>query len=89
MWVPDYGAVGVISYGGGKGHVGFAVGRQGNGILLLDGNQSDQVKVSPFSRFKFAAFTFPSGYDVPSSPLDLTEHKGKALEELPFGQPWQ
>ena len=49
---PAYGSIAVFSYGGGKGHVGFVVGKQGDNILVLGGNQSDSVKVSSFSTSK-------------------------------------
>jgi uncharacterized protein (TIGR02594 family) len=37
---PTLGDLVVIDYGGGKGHVGFVVGRNGNQIAILGGNQS-------------------------------------------------
>jgi len=68
---PAYGAVAVFSHGGGKGHVGFVVGKQGKNILVLGGNQSNQVKVSSYSTGKIVGYYFPESYDVPESAYSL------------------
>lgn len=68
---PAYGAVAVFSHGGGKGHVGFVVGKQGSNILVLGGNQSNQVKISSYSTGKIVAYCFPNDYDVPASAYSL------------------
>lgn len=68
---PAYGAVGVIDWGGGKGHVGFVVGKQNGKILLLGGNQGDSVKVSSFAESLFVAFRMPSDYEVPAAAYNL------------------
>lgn len=73
---PAYGSIGVISYGGGKGHVGFVVGKQGNSILLLGGNQGDMVKISTFGVNKFAAFVVPTNYEVPANAYSFSEAEG-------------
>ncbi|MCE7936996.1 hypothetical protein DCC79_00305 [bacterium] len=72
---PALGAIGVISYGGGKGHVGFVVGKQGGNVLLLGGNQSDEVKISTFAADRFSVFAFPNGYVVPTSAFSLRDSK--------------
>ncbi|MCH2045117.1 MAG: TIGR02594 family protein, partial [Saprospiraceae bacterium] len=59
---PAYGAVGVLAR-----HVGFVVGKQGNHILLLGGNQGNMVKISKYSVSKFVAFRFPNSYDIPAN----------------------
>ena len=64
---PAYGAIGVIDYGGGAGHVGFIVGIDGDSIQMLGGNQSDTVKISSYSVGQFTAFVVPGGYAVPAS----------------------
>jgi len=81
---PVNGAIGVISYGGGKGHVGFVVGKQGKSILLLGGNQSDQVKISAFSLSKFAAFVVPADYTLPASSSSLQESANDYGKEASF-----
>jgi uncharacterized protein (TIGR02594 family) len=68
---PAYGAVGVIDWGGGKGHVGFVVGKQNGKILLLGGNQGDSVKVSSFAESLFVAFRMPTDYEVPAAAYNL------------------
>ncbi len=73
---PAYGSIGVLSYGGGKGHVGFVVGKQGNNILLLGGNQGDMVKISTFGMNKFMAFVVPNSYDVPANAYTFSEAEG-------------
>jgi uncharacterized protein (TIGR02594 family) len=46
---PVVGAVAIISYPGGKGHVGLVVGVTAQGrVLLLGGNQDDQVSIKSF-----------------------------------------
>ncbi len=68
---PAYGALAVFSYGGGKGHVGFVVGKQGDRILVLGGNQSDSVKISSFSTSKIHSYVVPEGYEVPAEAYNL------------------
>lgn len=72
---PAPGAIGVIDHGGGKGHVGFVIGRQGNNLLLLGGNQRNAVSISVYPVSKFCAFVFPSDYEV-STITGLQEVKG-------------
>lgn len=44
----QYGSIVVFSKGNGFGHVGFLIGREGDKIQVLGGNQSNQVKVSSY-----------------------------------------
>lgn len=54
---PQNGDVVLIRRRGGSGyHVGFYVGRKGNKVLVLGGNQSNRVKVSAFSINKVAQY---------------------------------
>lgn len=69
---PAYGSIAVISWGGGKGHVGFVVGKQGSSIMLLGGNQSNSVCVSPFRSSAIVAYVVPAGYTPPESAYELT-----------------
>jgi uncharacterized protein (TIGR02594 family) len=78
---PGYGAIAVFSYGGGKGHVGFVVGKQGNKVLILGGNQSNMVKISSFGTSKIVAYVYPSGYDVPEAAFTFGESSGEFNEE--------
>lgn len=61
----------VISYGGGTGHVGFYRGydQSRNKILVLGGNQGDNVKLSTFGTSQVAAikrnWSVPDAYNKP------------------------
>ena len=71
---PAYGAIAVLSRQGG-GHVGFVVGTdvQGN-IMLLGGNQGDMVQISPFKPDSIDGYYWPSrwidGAPVRSYPAE-------------------
>ena len=73
---PSYGAIAVIDYGKGKGHVGFVAGKNSTGkIVLLGGNQSNRVKYSVFSSNKIKSYIYPSGHD-PSYIVPIMELTG-------------
>ncbi|MBM4319980.1 MAG: TIGR02594 family protein [Deltaproteobacteria bacterium] len=69
---PAYGSIVVFSWGGGKGHVGFIVGKSGSTLQVLGGNQSNQVKVTSFGSGSVTAYVVPADYQVPDSAYDLT-----------------
>jgi len=73
---PAYGAIAVFSYGGGKGHVGFVVGKKGSNILVLGGNQGNMVKVSSFGTSQIAAYVVPANYEVPVANYAFGEIEG-------------
>lgn len=77
---PAYGSLAVFSYGGGKGHVGFVVGKQGSRLLVLGGNQSDSVKISSFSTSKIVAYVVPGDYEVPAEAYNLDGTTGEFEE---------
>jgi uncharacterized protein (TIGR02594 family) len=57
---PVYGCVVVFDRKGG-GHVGFVVGRDEHGnLMVLGGNQSDAVNVAPFKMERVAGYRWPS-----------------------------
>ena len=72
---PAYGSIGVIDWDGSgpgwQGHVGFVVGKNGNFVQMLGGNQGDSVKVSGYNKTKFIAFVVPSNYTVPKEAYQL------------------
>lgn len=75
--VPAYGAIGVLERKGG-GHVGIVVGKDkwGN-IMLLGGNQNNQVSIAPFPPSAFLGFRWPSVYPAPSQfVLPLLDSNG-------------
>ena len=60
---PAVGAIVVFWRGspkGGSGHVGFVVGRDRYGnLMVLGGNQGDAVTIKPFSRDRVLAYRWP------------------------------
>lgn len=78
---PAYGCVVVFSREGG-GHVGFVVGRDKNGnLMVLGGNQGDAVSIRPFPVSRVTCYRWPSAY--PSSGrfvLPLLDSDGKVSE---------
>ena len=72
---PAYGSIAVLSRQGG-GHVGFVVGKDAQGnIMLLGGNQGDMVQISPFKPDRIDGYYWPSrwidGTPMSSHPADL------------------
>ncbi|WP_019672290.1 NlpC/P60 family protein [Psychrobacter lutiphocae] len=66
---PAYGCLGVMSRKGG-GHVCFIIGKtSGNRLVVLGGNQNNQVSIASYPRSRFDAFVWPPrGNGVPSLP---------------------
>jgi uncharacterized protein (TIGR02594 family) len=61
---PSLGAIAVLDYGSGHGHVAFVAGVTTAGrVILLGGNQSDQVRYSVFGASRIV------GYRVPGSSM--------------------
>ncbi len=75
-----YGAIAVIDWDGPgpgwKGHVGFIVGKKGNNLLILGGNQSNAVNIKSFGTSKIVAYVFPSNYEVPANAYTFGENDG-------------
>lgn len=64
---PAVGCVVVFERGPNAGHVGFVVGKDKAGhLMVLGGNQGDQVKIAPFDRARVLGYRWPSG-SVPSA----------------------
>jgi uncharacterized protein (TIGR02594 family) len=56
-----YGCVVIFNCDGG-GHVGFVVGQQANGdLLVLGGNQSDAVNIKAFPTSRVSGYRWPKG----------------------------
>jgi len=69
LGLPVPGCIVVFTRQGG-GHVGFAVGRDKAGnLLILGGNQSDAVNIKAFSVGRVSGYRWPEGLLVPSEPL--------------------
>ena len=66
---PVYGCIVVFSRNGG-GHVGFVVGIDANGnLLVLGGNQSDEVNIRSFPKDRVVGYRYPAGEPIPTDPL--------------------
>ena len=66
---PVVGCVVVFSRDGG-GHVGFVVGRDAAGhLLVLGGNQGDAVCIAAFRTDRVVGYRWPASVAVPSEPL--------------------
>lgn len=72
---PAYGCLAVLDRRGG-GHVGFVVGKDTAGnIMLLGGNQGDMVQISPFAPERITSYHWPSMF------ID-----GKLVKSVPYGE---
>lgn len=68
---PALGCVVVFTREGG-GHVGFVVGQDKKGsLLVLGGNQSDAVNIRAFSRTRVSGYRWPSGQAMPLLTLPV------------------
>lgn len=62
---PVPGCIVVFSRNGG-GHVGFAMADDGNGrLLILGGNQKDQVSIAPFNKDRVIGYRWPLAVPIP------------------------
>ncbi|PHM51900.1 TIGR02594 family protein [Xenorhabdus hominickii] len=68
---PYYGCVAVFTRTGG-GHVGFVVGVAENGdLMVLGGNQSDEVSIRSFPRSRVSGYRWPIGEPISRGLLSL------------------
>jgi uncharacterized protein (TIGR02594 family) len=73
---PRVGCVVVFSREGG-GHVGFLVGQDEEGrLMVLGGNQGNAVSVAPFERFRVRGYRWPSSVPAPAAGLPLLASNG-------------
>lgn len=76
---PVPGCVVVFSRDGG-GHVGFVIGMDKNGnLLVLGGNQADEVNVKAFPLNRVTGYRYPANLLVPATPLPILS-KGQLSE---------
>ena len=67
---PAYGCIVVFERQGG-GHVGFVVGQDKQGILMvLGGNQGDAVNIKPFAKSRAVAYLWPNKGGKPAYPAE-------------------
>lgn len=70
---PQYGCVVIFSRSGG-GHVGFVVGVDARGrLMVLGGNQSDEVNITPFDRSRVEGYRYPAGLVLEARELPIIE----------------
>ena len=77
---PAYGCVVTFTRQGG-GHVGFVIGEDGKGnLLVLGGNQSDGVNIAAFPKSRATSYRWPSkgGQLLPPDPSRYVLPKGIA-----------
>ena len=74
---PAVGCIVTFTRSGG-GHVGFVVGEDQSGrLMVLGGNQSDAVNVKPFDPDRVDAYRYPPGATVPTAPLPVVDASGQ------------
>lgn len=79
---PSVGCIVIFTRKGG-GHVGFVVGEDVWGrLMVLGGNQGNAVTVAPFSKGRVAGYVWPDINSWPSSyDLPLVDSKGQRSSE--------
>jgi uncharacterized protein (TIGR02594 family) len=78
---PVYGCVVVFSRDGG-GHVGFVVGKDKAGnLLVLGGNQDDAVNVKSFPLSRKPIYRWPQGEPVPAGELPVGDSVAMSRNE--------
>lgn len=71
--VPIAGCIVVFTRTGG-GHVGFCVGQDKSGnLLILGGNQGDEVNVKAFPRSRVTGYRWPAGIALPTPTLPVLD----------------
>ncbi|MGL4517032.1 MAG: TIGR02594 family protein [Shewanella sp.] len=71
--VPIAGCIVVFTRTGG-GHVGFCVGQDKSGnLLILGGNQGDSVNVKAFPRSRVTGYRWPAGIMLPTPTLPVLD----------------
>ena len=68
---PAVGAVAVLDYGHGRGHVGFVEGTYEGMIVLIGGDQSNEVNSTAFAAGDIKAYRWPAGRPIPASAYNL------------------
>lgn len=81
---PCYGCIVVFWRGspsGWSGHVGFVVGRDRKGnLMVLGGNQGDEVNIKPFARDRVLGYRWPDDKVKPSPTLPLLLSDGRVSQ---------
>lgn len=75
--MPTYGCVVVFTRQGG-GHVGFVVGRDAAGnLMVLGGNQGDAVNIRPFPLGRVTGYRWPEGVLITKANMPVLASNGK------------
>jgi len=75
---PVVGSIVVFSRGKGFGHVGFVVGKDKNGnLMVLGGNQENAVNIKPFATSRVLGYRWPRDCIVPDEPLPIITSSGR------------
>ncbi|WP_426235894.1 TIGR02594 family protein [Pararhizobium sp. DWP1-1-3] len=62
----------------GGGHVGFVVGRDAKGnLMVLGGNQADAVNIKPFAVSRATGYWWPKGEPLPEGAIPTVRSDGK------------
>lgn len=78
---PCYGCIVVFGRTGG-GHVGFVVGHDHKGrLLVLGGNQSNRVSVAPFDVGRVLGYRIPFGYQPTRPLIKITNYEKSSNNE--------
>ncbi len=80
---PAVGSIVVFKRGSG-GHIGFVVGQQKDGdLLVLGGNQSNDVNVRSFPRSRVLGYMWPEGFNLPTTTaLPVYSDYGSSVREI-------
>ena len=74
---PTLGSVVIFERKGG-GHVGFVVGMDSLGhLMVLGGNQGDAVSIRPFDKTRVIGYRWPAHETVRVAPLPIVDSDGK------------
>jgi len=67
----------VVFERGGAGHVGFVVGNDEAGrLMVLGGNQGNAVSIAPFDRSRVLGYRWPAGLKAMVGPLPFIASRG-------------
>lgn len=78
---PCYGCIVVFTRDGG-GHVGFVVGKDTRGrLLVLGGNQGNKVSVAPFEMSRVDGYRIPFGYQPTVPLMTMTSYEPSSINE--------
>lgn len=78
---PVYGCVVVFTRDGG-GHVGFVVGKDPDGkLLVLGGNQGDSVNIKSFPLDRVSGYRWPQGVPLGPEPLLMMGNAEESVSE--------